>query len=116
MNTQFKVGDKVGSKSTGQVGVIVVVDQSLETGDEIWFGVEYPSPTHTDHDLDGHCRQGYGYWDKGSFLTHVNEIGPKQLSAQQKLDQLKKYFESGNGTPVDRATVKAKDFWAIYNS
>lgn len=37
-------------------------------------------------------------------------------TAQQKLDKLKKYFESGNDVPVQQATIKAKDFWAIYNS
>lgn len=116
MNTRFKVGDRVGSKSTGQIGVIVCIDQSPETGDVAWFGVEYPNPTYTSHDLDGHCRPGHGYWDRHSSLTLFNETGDGKLPAQQKLDQLKKYFESGNDLPVQQATIKAKDFWAIYNS
>lgn len=29
------------------------------------------------------------------------------------LDQLKKYFTSGNDIPVDKATIKADDFWRL---
>lgn len=35
--------------------------------------------------------------------------------AQEKLDQLKKYFLSGNDIPVDRASIRAYDFWKIYD-
>lgn len=52
-----------------------------------------------------------GNWYASRFIPVSENISP-----QQKLDQLKKYFESGNGISVDRATIKASDFWAIYNS
>lgn len=52
-----------------------------------------------------------GNWYAYRFVPVSENISP-----QQKLDQLKKYFESGNGISVDRATIKASDFWAIYNS
>lgn len=29
------------------------------------------------------------------------------------IDELARYFESGNGVPVERATILAKDFWRI---
>ena len=50
----------------------------------------------------------------GRYIPDVLLV--KVTSPQQKLDQLKKYFESGNNVPVQQATIKAKDFWAIYNS
>lgn len=50
----------------------------------------------------------------GLFIPDVLLV--KVTSPQQKLDQLKKYFESGNDVPVQQATIKAKDFWAMYNS
>ncbi len=63
-------------------------------------------------------------WEKfqcGGVVTECGLFIPdillvKVTSPQQKLDQLKKYFESGNNVPVQQATIKAKDFWAIYNS
>lgn len=32
---------------------------------------------------------------------------------KKALNELSKYFKSGNDIPVDRATIKAKDFWDI---
>ena len=32
------------------------------------------------------------------------------------LRELAKYFESGNQVPVERATIKASDFWRIYSA
>lgn len=60
----------------------------------------------------------YGY---GGIVTDCGRFIPaclvvKTSTAQQKLDQLKKYFDSSNDVPVQQATIKAKDFWAIYNS
>jgi len=52
----------------------------------------------------------------GNWYADRFELVSPSTSAQQKLDQLKKYFESGNNVPVQQATIKAKDFWAIYNS
>lgn len=116
MSTKFKVGDKVFSKYTEQVGVIVCIEHSPKTGEAQWIGAEYPHPTNTEHDLDGNCRAGYGYWDMPSSLTLVGGVSEELVSPQAKLDKLKKYFESGNDVPVQQATIKAKDFWAIYNS
>lgn len=37
------------------------------------------------------------------------------LHAKQRdaLNELVRYFTSGNGVPVERATIHAKDFWRI---
>ena len=51
-------------------------------------------------------RKWYNYFISVDELNH---------SAVKKLEQLKKYFESGNEIPVDRAVIKASDFWKIYN-
>lgn len=61
-------------------------------------------------DTDPVKEQAIGKWYADRF-----ELVPQSTTAQQKLDQLKKYFESGNDVPVQQATIKAKDFWAIYN-
>lgn len=63
-------------------------------------------------------------WEKfqcGGIVTKCGWYIPdvllvKVTSPQQKLDQLKKYFESGNNVPVQQVMIKAEDFWAIYNS
>jgi hypothetical protein len=63
----------------------------------------------------------WGKYVCGGIITECGRYIPsclltKVMTAQQKLDKLKKYFESGNNVPVQQATIKAKDFWAIYNS
>jgi hypothetical protein len=40
-------------------------------------------------------------------LNKENEVLKKALH------DLSKYFKSGNDIPVDRAVIKAKDFWEI---
>lgn len=32
---------------------------------------------------------------------------------RNKINALKRYFTSGNDVPIERATIKASDFWAI---
>jgi hypothetical protein len=34
---------------------------------------------------------------------------------EKAIDQLKRYFTSGNDVPVERATILSKDFWSILN-
>lgn len=49
-------------------------------------------------------------------MFHINECIKTQKEVNRLLDQideLKKYFTSGNDIPVERATILAKDFWKI---
>jgi hypothetical protein len=52
---------------------------------------------------------GFRWWEESVFVYE------RKPSAQQRLDMLAKYFTSGNDVPVKQATIKASDFWKIYN-
>lgn len=54
---------------------------------------------------------GNEYFASDHFIS-ADELN---YPAVHKLEQLKKYFESGNEIPVDRAIIKASEFWKIYN-
>lgn len=71
--------------------------------------VESPDPTVVYYELKE--VPGGEYFCNDHFIS-VDELNH---SAVKKLEQLKKYFESGNEIPVDRAVIKASDFWKIYN-
>lgn len=54
-------------------------------------------------------------------MLYSNEGQTEEVSYTEKenkllkkaLHDLSKYFKSGNDIPVDRAVIKAKDFWEI---
>lgn len=47
------------------------------------------------------------------FLVAQAERAQKQ---QAVLERLARYFKSGNDVPVERATIRAQDFWSIVGS
>lgn len=51
-----------------------------------------------DYDLQCQCRDMYRQ---------------ESIDLKAKIDKLKKYFTSANDIEVERATIPAKDFWAI---
>lgn len=103
----FKIGDKVKcvDDSDGvpltlnEVSVVTAV--TIDEDGDVFIAV----------DSDRLEEQSTGNWYADRF-----ELVERSNTARQKLDKLKKYFESGNDVPVQQATIKAKDFWAIYNS
>jgi len=116
MQPKFKVGDSVKLKSSVNSYLLAMAGLSkecrithVEKVDHLWGekGDEAPFSDDITY-ITSPC----GYMVPESFLELV---GKPVLSAQDKLDMLKKYFESGNDVPVKQATIKANDFWKIYN-
>lgn len=103
----FKVGDNV--KCVYADGCVDLVLDRLYTITAVTTDVD--GDVFVAVDTDPEEARVTGNWYADRF-----ELIPQYTSAQQKLDKLKKYFESGNDVPVQQATIKAKDFWAIYNS
>jgi len=56
-----------------------------------------------------------GFLEKaeGAIYDPYEELGQLDNKYFGMIQQLKKYFTSGNNIPVERATILAKDFWAI---
>lgn len=99
--------------SNFKVGDIVVCVNNHMRYEELQLRKQYTVSMVQSDALGQTCRVlGSDIW----FIAERFELIQQPVSAQQKLDQLKKYFESGNDVPVQQATIKAKDFWAIYNS
>lgn len=112
--TKFKKGDAVRLKKSltpQEIESIGMTDSPVGV-----FHIEsmkaVPHWKNEEHDtgLTLFTKEGYG------LPESCVELAEPEIPAQQKLDQLKKYFESGNDVPVQQATIKAKDFWAIYTS
>lgn len=106
--------------STFKVGDCVKFSESVTQEDFDYVGL-YISNKESKFLVAALDSETWGKYACGGIITECGRYIPscliiKVVTAQQKLDQLKKYFESGNDVPVQQATIKAKDFWAIYNS
>lgn len=50
----------------------------------------------------------------GAFIGCVTKQNADEIMRlQTSLNELARYFTSGNSVPVERATIKAADFWRI---
>lgn len=47
------------------------------------------------------------------FLSKEDYWEARAEQAEQALSEIARYFTSGNEVPVERATIKASDFWRI---
>lgn len=47
------------------------------------------------------------------YIKEIIKVEREKDKLQYQIDELKKYFTSGNPIPVERATILAKDFWRI---
>lgn len=43
----------------------------------------------------------------------TEQLEKENVKLKKALTELSKYFKSGNDIPVDRAVIRAKDFWEI---
>jgi hypothetical protein len=48
-----------------------------------------------------------------ALRAEVSALRLRAETAERELTQLDKYFTSANSVPVERATILAKDYWAI---
>lgn len=116
--TTFKVGDKVKIKAsiprcdliaTGlatlqDCGIVMITGVDSSPWDD--SGVSPYSGDTT------YITGPVGFCVPESFLEMTEKSVP---SPQERLDALAAYFTSGNDVPVSIASIKAKDFWKIYN-
>lgn len=47
------------------------------------------------------------------ILGHACTQEVRIVELESQIAELSRYFTSGNGCPVERATIKAEDFWRI---
>ena len=50
---------------------------------------------------------------KTTCEEHLDNLTLEAKQARDELYKLKPYFTSTNSVKVERATIKAKDFWAV---
>lgn len=79
MDIEFKIGDKVeyigdNKNFYGNIGEIVVIE-----GITCKYGVRFKNKNLEFHDLNGRCKDGYGWWCDASALKLISHITLNEL-------------------------------------
>ena len=75
-NTKFEVGDRVVAiaEHDDNTSIIGVAGTVLAVESYGTYAVEYDERISNGHDLNGKCKDGYGWFTDGECLELLNEI------------------------------------------